>query len=216
MNFEEKVERSRGVIKEAFDRFDRIGIAWTTGKDSTAVLSLVREVFGKVPCPVLHGDTTVKFDEVYEYRDRMAKEWDLDLRIMKPEIPEGFEIARDRENCCHLLKTIPAQKTFEELGLEAVIAGIRWDEQRARRNESYFSRRKTHWRVHPILHWSEEDIWRFIKERKIPHNPLYDKGYRSIGCKPCTEPTPEGGTERSGRAQDKEEIMERLRALGYW
>jgi len=216
MNFEEKVEKSKEIIREAFERFDRIGVAWTTGKDSTVILHLVKGVFGEVPCPVIHGDTTVKFPEVYEFRDRLAKEWNLDLHIARPEIPSGFKIAGDRENCCHLLKTIPAQKMIEKLNLDAIIAGIRWDEQEARQNEKYFSKRKSHYRVHPILHWTEKDIWRYTRENDLPHNPLYDQGYRSIGCMPCTEKTPEGGAERAGRAQDKEEIMQKLRALGYW
>jgi phosphoadenosine phosphosulfate reductase len=67
-----------------------------------------------------------------------------------------------------------------------------------------------------LLHWSESDVWRYLKERNIPVNPLYAKGYRSLGCEPCIKPTPKDGAERSGRSQDKEEIMARLRALGYW
>lgn len=216
LSFEEKVEKSKKVIREAFRRFNRIGVGWTTGKDSTVVLDLIRETFGKVPCLVLHGDTTVKFNEIYEFRGRLTKEWNLDLVVVKPEIPEGFEISKDREKCCHLLKTLPMQKKINELNLEAVIAGIRWDEQKARASEDYFSKRKDHYRVHPILHWSEEDVWRYMEDRGIPYNPLYDKGYRSLGCEPCTKPTPKGGKERSGRSQDKEKIMERLRALGYW
>jgi phosphoadenosine phosphosulfate reductase len=216
MSFNEKVRRSKEILREAFQRFDRMGIAWTTGKDSTVALYLIKEMHGKVPIPVLHGDTTVKFKEIYDFRDKVAKEMGLDLVVVKPEIPEGFEIAKDREKCCHLLKTVPMQKKIKEMGLKAIIVGIRWDEQKARENEEFFSERGDHHRVHPLLHWSEEDVWRYIRERNIPVNPLYEKGYRSLGCEPCTKPTPKGGAERSGRSQDKEEIMERLRALGYW
>ncbi len=217
IGIEEKVEKSKKIIKEAFDRFNKPVIAWTSGKDSMAVLSLVRETFdGNVPCPVLHGDTTVKFKEIYEFRDMIKDKWNLDMIVVKPEIPEGFRISEDRENCCHLLKTVPMQKKFEEMGIDAVLSGIRWDEQEARSRETYFSKRETHYRVHPILHWSENDIWEYTKSRGIPYNPLYDRGYRSLGCAPCTKPTSKDGAERSGRSQDKEKIMERLRALGYW
>lgn len=217
MGLENKVKKSKKIIREAFDRFEKLAIAWTSGKDSMLVLSLIRETFnGDVPIPVLHGDTTVKFKEIYEFRDKITKEWNLNMRVVRPEIPEGFKIAKDRENCCHLLKTVPMQKKIEELGLDAIFVGIRWDEQEARSRELYFSKRKNHYRIHPILHWSEEDIWKYVKNRNIPYNPLYDKGYRSLGCEPCTKPTPEEGPERSGRSQDKEKIMERLRALGYW
>jgi 3'-phosphoadenosine 5'-phosphosulfate sulfotransferase (PAPS reductase)/FAD synthetase len=67
------------------------------------------------------------------------------------------------------------------------------------------------------LHFRESDIWDYIKKFKVDYNPLYDKGYRSIGEKPFTKPVREAGDpERAGREKDKEKIMERLRALGYF
>jgi 3'-phosphoadenosine 5'-phosphosulfate sulfotransferase (PAPS reductase)/FAD synthetase len=79
-----------------------------------------------------------------------------------------------------------------------------------------------HIRIHPILHWSLDDVWKYTKQENIPYNPLYDYDldglvYKSIGCFPCTKPINPSETERGGRAQDKEseEVMERLRALGY-
>jgi phosphoadenosine phosphosulfate reductase len=216
LDFEEKVEKSKEILKEALERFEKIAVAWTTGKDSTVILGLLKELYGRIELPVLFFDTTVKFRETYEYRDRVAREWGLDLIVVKPEIPEGFKIARDKEECCRVLKVLPAKEKIRELGLEAVVTGIRWDEHEARAGEEYFSEREDHVRVHPLLHWSEGDVWRYLREKNIPVNPLYAKGYRSLGCKPCTKPAPKGGAERSGRSQDKEEIMARLRALGYW
>jgi phosphoadenosine phosphosulfate reductase len=214
--FEAKVEKSKKVIKEALDKYAKVAVAWTTGKDSHIILSLMREMYGEVPVPVIFSDTTVKFKETYKYRDKIAEDWELDLIVIKPEIPDGFKIAENPIECCHLLKTLPVKKKIKELGLDAVIMGIRWDEQKARAGEEYFSEREDHVRVHPLLHWSEEDVWRYLRERDIPVNLLYARGYRSLGCEPCTKPTPKDGTERSGRAQDKEEIMARLRALGYF
>jgi len=88
-----------------------------------------------------------------------------------------------------------------------------------------------HVRVHPLLHWTELDVWEYIKKENIPYNPLYHKGYRSIGCRLCCKPVTketetldeiieilkkEKGTERAGRMQNKEFLMRRLRALGYF
>ena len=94
----------------------------------------------------------------------------------------------------------------------------------------------THMRVHPILHWRELDIWEFVRQEKLPVNPMYfarnGKRYRSLGCEPCTLPIASNAktideiveelkvtkiAERSGRAQDKERAftMQKLRALGY-
>ena len=93
---------------------------------------------------------------------------------------------------------------------------------------------QNHIRVHPLLHWTEKDVWEYIEAENIPVNPLYfskrGKRYRSLGCAPCTTPIDSeadtiekivaelGKTttaERSGRDQDKEYMMEKLRALGY-
>ncbi|HID91360.1 TPA: hypothetical protein EYP44_05320 [Candidatus Bathyarchaeota archaeon] len=102
--------------------------------------------------------------------------------------------------------------------------------------ESDFGPSCQHVRVHPLLHWTEEEVWMYIKDRGLPVNPLYfarnGKRFRSLGCEPCTLPLEskattldeiieevrrKRGMERAGRAQDKEEayVMERLRALGY-
>jgi len=112
------------------------------------------------------------------------------------------------------------------MGFQAVITGIRWDEQHARENESFFSPRQEpdHVRIHPILHFTERDIWDSTFKFKIPFNKLYKKGYRSLGAKgtthkvsdkPAWEQDLEKTTEREGRRQDKEGIMKRLRDLGY-
>ncbi|MDY6780549.1 MAG: phosphoadenosine phosphosulfate reductase family protein, partial [Halobacteria archaeon] len=132
----------------------------------------------------------------------------------------------DTEVCSHLLKTVALNDVIEEEGYDAVLSGIRWDEQEARSDEEYFSPRENpdHDRVHPILHFTEQDIWDTSLEKKVPVNPLYEQGYRSIGSEPSTEKTTDvpaweqnldDTVEREGRSQDKEGIMEHLRDLGY-
>ncbi|MBD3247558.1 phosphoadenosine phosphosulfate reductase family protein, partial [Candidatus Pacearchaeota archaeon] len=117
---------------------------------------------------------------------------------------------------------------------------FRWNykEQAPELWEQYKSQKESeqHLRVHPLLHWTEIDVWNYIKRENLPVNPLYfskdGKRYRSLGCMPCTEPVESTAkdideiikevkeskvAERSGRAQDKEEAdaMQKLRALGY-
>ncbi len=220
MKLEEKVEKSKEILEAAIEKFgERCAVAWTGGKDSTAILGLLKEMYGRVPVPVIFVDTTVEFPETYEFIEKIRSEWDLDLIVAKnEEALKTIKIAEDKELCCRLLKIEALNKCIREKGFKAVVTGIRWDEQEARSGETFVSRRENpdHLRIHPILHWTEGDVWEFIKTRNLPVHPLYSKGYRSIGCEPCTEPTPEGGRERDGRAQDKEEIMERLRKLGYF
>jgi len=136
--------------------------------------------------------------------------------LFKPESYEGN----------HLLKTVPMKTFIEENHIEALITAIRWDEQEARKSEEYFSIRENppHTRVHPILHFSEGDVWEAIHSHDIPFCSLYREGFRSLGAKsstvkvseiPAWEQDLENTPERGGRAQDKEEIMDKLRDLGY-
>jgi len=127
----------------------------------------------------------------------------------------------------HLMKTVALNMAIEKYSFEAVMSGIRWDEQEARANETYVSVRKNpdHVRIHPLLHFKEKDIWDAIHGNNIPYNKLYAKGYRSLGAKGTTTKTTdtpawkqnlETTSEREGRRQDKEKIMKRLRDLGYF
>ncbi len=145
-----------------------------------------------------------------------------DMGFLEPE----FEFVPDSAVCNHLMKTITMNKFLIENKIKALSTAIRWDEISARNDEDFFSTRTTplHIRVHPILHLTERDVWITIFKYELPYNGLYRLGYRSLGAKCATsklsdvpawmqdlEQTP----ERVGRGQDKEQVMEQLRALGY-
>ena len=126
----------------------------------------------------------------------------------------------------HLMKTVVMNLYLEKHGIQAVYTGIRWDEQDARVRETYFSPRETppHTRIHPILHFTERNVWDTTLTYGLPINPLYAQGYRSLGTKdttfktsdlPAWEQDLENTPERAGRRRDKEHLMARLRDLGY-
>jgi phosphoadenosine phosphosulfate reductase len=217
----EKVEQSKAILAEALKRFPgKIALAWTGGKDSTTTLHLLREVGGGVvPVPVLNIDTSVKFEEIYQFRDRLAASWELDLRVERNEAAiKEIDIAVNKEECCGLLKVEVIRQALRKHAWEALITGLRWDEHSDRSAEPYFTEigDPAHVRVNPILHFTERDIWQYIRANQVPFCSLYLKGYRSLGCKPCTQAGFTGRGERSGRDQNKEEIMRRLRAQGYF
>jgi sulfate adenylyltransferase subunit 2 len=280
MKLEELVGKSIFILRETKAQFKNPVVLWSTGKDSTLTLSLCRDAFfGEVPFPVLHIDTGWKFPVMYEFRDRLTKEWNLDLIVEKSE-KAGLIVPSsgiDHEECCHTLKTEVLRTTIEKYGFDAVIVSIRRDEHYIRNLERVSSPRDSkfrwkllrkknegeegdapyeslqnvelwdnlqkdfgddchHVRRHPILHWTEIDVWKYIEERNIPTNPLYfsrsGKRYRSLGCYPCTVPIESKAStiqeiiselgitkveERSGRSQDKEaeQVMRKLRAMGY-
>ncbi len=257
-------KRSISIIREAKAQFSKIAVLWSTGKDSTVALWLCKKAFfGKVPFPVIHIDTGRKFPEMYEFRDRVAREWNLNLIVARNEeaIERGVSPDKGKLACCTALKTETLKNIIKREGFDALILAIRRDEHAIRGKERVFSPRDqdfrwryvdqpaelwdlyvkpsedfSHMRVHPILHWTELDVWLYVKRENLPVNPLYfsrdGMRYRSLGCMPCTVPIPSNaGTiddiieeiktskipERAGRAQDKEKayMMQKLRSLGY-
>lgn len=131
----------------------------------------------------------------------------------------------------HLMKTVMFNTYIERHNLKAIFQGLRRDEQDARVADEYFEEKKAahlipgHMRIKPILHFTERDIWDNILLNKIPYCSLYEQGYRSLGAKttskiaepgvPAWKQDLEHTTERAGRRQDKEQMMGRLRDLGY-
>ncbi|MBI1912754.1 MAG: sulfate adenylyltransferase subunit 2 [Deltaproteobacteria bacterium] len=253
------------IIREAYAKFRNIAVLWSVGKDSTTLLWLCRKAFyGKIPFPVIHIDTSYKFPEMYKFRDEYAKKWDLDLIIGKneSEIEAGMGPTKGAKlDCCNELKTNALKQTINRYGFKALLLGIRRDEHGIRAKERVFSPRDenfkwnyedqpaelwdqykstaeedNHFRVHPILHMTELDIWKYIKRENMPLSELYfsrnAKRFRSIGCVPCCSPIESQASsvdeiiyelehtntaERAGRAQDKEDAytMQKLRSLGY-
>ncbi|MEK7992423.1 MAG: sulfate adenylyltransferase subunit CysD [Planctomycetota bacterium] len=251
------------IIREAYYHYKKLAVLWSIGKDSTTLVWLCRKAFfGKIPFPALHIDTSYKFPQMYRFRDEYSKKWGMELIVSRNEaaLAAGMTCGKKLE-CCTALKTEGLKLAIAKYGFEALLLGIRRDEHGIRAKERYFSPRdeqfkwdyqdqppelwdqyknqveeRTHIRVHPLLHWAEVDIWRYIRRENIPITELYfakdGKRYRSIGCMTCCSPVPSNAatldeiihelettttSERAGRAQDKENTytMQKLRALGY-
>jgi sulfate adenylyltransferase subunit 2 len=258
-NLNELEEKSIYIIREAFAKFKNPVALWSMGKDSTTMLYLIKEaMFGKIPCPVLNLDSGLEFEESYKFRDMLAEKWHMNL-IVQRYYPKPGATASEVANG----KTEALKEAMKKYKFDAVFVGIRNDENPIRGKERHMSKRDEnfkwhygeeaepevwdqygindlkegeHYRIHPILDWNELSIWRFIKKKKIPVNPLYfaknGKRFRSIGEKGYTTPIDSNADtidkiieeiktsqtkEREGRDFEKEQehIMEKLRAFGY-
>lgn len=262
MNIKVLENKSIYIIREAYAEFKNLASLWSMGKDSTALLWLIRKAFfGKIPFPIIHIDTGYKFPQMYKFRDKLAKEWGFNLQVARNEEAIKKGVSHDIGNleCCTQLKTDALKMFLDKYKFEGLFLAIRRDEHAIRAKERYFSPRDDdfkwdykdqplemwekfqrvlsgHLRIHPILHWREIDIWRYLKAEGIPVNPLYfardGRRYRSLGCTTCTVPIESNAAtiddiikelettkraEREGRSQDKEKtfMMQKLRALGY-
>lgn len=189
------------IIREAYCQFRKVALLWSIGKDSTCLLWLTRKAFfGAIPFPVVHIDTTYKFKEIYEFRDRYAREWGLNLIVAKNEeaIAKGIGPASSKFTCCTELKTIALKQAIARYGFRALYLAIRRDEHGIRAKERVFSPRdedfewdyknqpmemwdqyktkaadEEHLRIHPILGWREIDVWEYIQRENIPIVSLY-------------------------------------------
>lgn len=218
-----KIRSSQRVLKSALNKFSpKVAIAWTGGKDSTVLLHMVRSLQNnQIQIPAIFIDHGLHFDETYEFVNKIEKEWKLNLiKVTDKGALRKYHQTKSRikkKELSRKMKINAVKKAIKKNKWRALIVGIRWDEHEARSSEVYFSMRKDHMRIHPILHFTEKNIWNYINEFKLPYNPLYDSGYRSIGEKPFTKPVEDPNkSERSGREKEKEKIMERLRTLGYF
>ncbi len=263
-HLDELEQQSIYIIREAYRKFPKLAMLWSMGKDSTVMLWLVRKAFfGHSPFPMIHIDTTFKIPEMIKFRDEKAKEWGLNLLISKNEaaLKSGMNHNVGRIECCTALKTDALKEFLKANPFQAIFVAIRRDEEGTRAKERYFSPRDEHFkwdfveqppelwdqyntdfpsdvhvRVHPLLHWSEVDIWNYIAREKIPTLDLYfakeGKRYRSVGCAPCTKTIDSDADtldkviaelkvtktgERAGRAQDQADTyaMQKLRVRGY-
>jgi len=250
-------QKSIYILRETKARFKNPAMLWSMGKDSTLMLYLCkRAFFGKLPFPAIHLDSGHDFPESYQFRDKIVKEWGVNLIIGKVKHEkDGISGTTEGLNKAEALRKLLAEYKFD-----ALVVSIRRDEHGIRAKERYFSPRDKdfHWnfknqppeifnyisefkdashvRVHPLLHWTELDVWEYTREKNIPFNSLYlaknGKRYRSLGYKEVTHPISSNADtidkiieevktsqieERSGRAMEKEKeyVMERLRQLGY-
>lgn len=201
---------------------EEIAVAWTGGKDSTVALALWRKFLADAHSNsrpiVLNLDTGYKFPEVLAFRDELATAWSLAMTVLHPSVPSDYPVAINKVQCCHDLKVRPLQKGLVQHGIRVLITGVRADEHpdRAERSWQEEVSQPDHLRVHPVFDFTEMDIWAYTSSRNLPYCSLYSKGYRSLGCVPCTNLATCGGGERSGRDATKEASMETLHALGYF
>lgn len=226
MSLEDKIASTKAVLRQILREYGprRTAVAWTAGKDSTVVLWLWRSVLsesGHGQALAVNLDTGVKFPEVTALRDALAEKWGVALHVRVPEVDlSGYPLAADKLACCRDLKILPLRRALIQLGIGALLTGLRRDEhpERAGRDVAETRRDPDHVQVNPILDWSEMDVWAFILEQGLPYCTLYDQGYRSLGCMPCTRPVGmlEPGGERHGRDQEKERRMGVLRSMGYF
>lgn len=175
--------------------------------EDVVLLHMVRDLLPRIP--VLFLETGYHFPETIAYRDRIAAEWNLNLVNLLPEhtVAEQesefgilYQSAPDR--CCGLRKVEPLFRSLAPY--DTWVTGLRREQSKSRANlqaEESFTLPTGHVlaKLSPLAEWSTRDVWQFAEAYNIPLLPLYEQGYSSIGCAPCTSLPFDSNDPRSGR-----------------
>ncbi|MCA6059753.1 MULTISPECIES: sulfate adenylyltransferase subunit CysD [Thalassolituus] len=198
------------IIREVAAEFDNPVMMYSIGKDSSVMLHLARKAFypGKPPFPLMHVDTTWKFKEMIEFRDKMAKEVGMDLivHINQEGVAQGVgPFTHGSSKHTDIMKTQGLKQALDKYGFDAAFGGARRDEEKSRAKERVYSFRdsKHRWdpknqrpelwniyngkvnkgesiRVFPLSNWTELDIWQYIYLENIDIVPLYYSAKRPV------------------------------------
>ena len=159
--------------------------------------------------PVIVVDTGYLFPETYRFIDELGERLRLNLKVYRPQIGVAWMEARfgrlweqgvegiERYN--RMRKVEPMQRALSELGVRTWIAGLRRSQAATRERRRVLERAGTRWKFHPVIDWSDRDIWDYLHAHELPYHPLWHQGYVSIGDIHTTRPLEPGMREEDTR-----------------
>lgn len=234
------------IIREVAAEFDKPVMLYSIGKDSAVMMHLAMKAFapGKPPFPLMHIDTTWKFKEMIEFREKRVKDlgWDLLVYINQEGVDMGVgPFTHGSAKHTDIMKTQALKKALDKYGFDAAFGGARRDEEKSRAKERVYSfRDKRHrwdpknqrpelWniyngrvdkgesiRVFPLSNWTELDIWQYIHLESIPIVPLYFAGKRPVVEKDGTLIMVDDDRMPIGEDETVQQKMVRFRTLGCY
>jgi phosphoadenosine phosphosulfate reductase len=185
------------VLAQAVERHHpRLALAGSFQKEESVLLDMLLAI--EPQAKVFTIDTGVLFPETYATWRELEQRYGVHVEVYDAVSSNG---PWTEQRCCSERKVAALGRALE--GREAWITGLRREQAptRATSRKAEWDEARGLWKYNPLADWSEEQVWRYVRERDLPYNPLHDRGYGSIGCAPCTLP----GNGREGRwaGQDK-------------
>ena len=206
-----KLKTPQEVLRWALDNLHpRIAVASSFGAEDVAIIDMISNINPKARVFTL--DTGRLNQETYDVMDEIRSRYNMNIEVMFPDNDEVEQMVRvngmnlfyhsvgNRKLCCGIRKVHPLNRMLSTL--DGWITGLRADQTEVRSNSNKIEIDSQHndiIKVNPILEWSWEQTWDYIKKNNIPYNKLHDKGFPSIGCEPCTRAIKPGEPLRAGR-----------------
>ena len=196
------------VLQWAYSTYSENEIVYASsfGAEAMVLIDLIQQI--RPDARVVFLDTSLHFLETYEVIDKIESRFPL-LRIERkhPALTLEEQAAqfgsalwkRNPNKCCELRKVIPLRETLTTK--QAWISGLRREQSPTRANTEFINKDEKfkNIKICPLIHWTWDDVWSYIRNRDLPYNQLHDEKYPSIGCFPCTRPVLEDGNSRAGR-----------------
>ena len=198
------------ILKEALELFgNKVSFATSMGAEDQVITHMLAKISKSANIFTL--DTGRVFPETYDLLHRTVNRYGLQIKSFYPDTTQVeemvnskginlfYESVENRKLCCHVRKIVPLRRALT--GMDAWITGLRREQSVTRTDLKIVE-----WdagngliKINPLLEWSEEQVWDFIKNNSIPYNKLHDQGFPSIGCQPCTRAIEKGEDLRAGR-----------------
>jgi phosphoadenosine phosphosulfate reductase len=206
---ESKVRGAVQLLKAAVQEYGKVVYANSLGAESMVLTDLI---WTQVPAiDIFSIDTGRLHEETYSLLERLERRYQRRVRLVYPDaqaleaytsengINAFYNGLAERQSCCHIRKVEPFKRAIAGAG--AWVTGVRHEQSssRALARPKEFDAANGLFKISPILDWTNDDVWAYIRANKLPYNSLHDKGYPSIGCAPCTRAVEPGADSRSGR-----------------
>ncbi len=199
------------ILKWAMDKLHpNVALATSFQAQGIVLIDMLMKI--KKDARIFTLDTGRLNQETYDIMDEVRSRYKIQIEVLFPNKEEVEKMVfengvnlfyRGKEKrllCCKIRKTNPLNRMLKKL--DGWITSIRRDQTESRADAKLFELDALHGgilKINPLVDWNEEQVWEYIRANKLPYNKLYDKGYRSIGCAPCTRPVGPEEDPRAGR-----------------
>lgn len=205
----DKVAASVLLLRDSIARFGRVVYSSSLGVEAMVLTDLIYT--NELPIDIFTVDTGRLPEATLELIDRLERRYQRSIRVVYPEAQalqnyvadngiNGFHRGLEqRQRCCYVRKVEPFRRAVA--GYNAWVTGVRHEQSGARADtmEVEMDHRYGMYMIRPLLRWTQEEIWAYVRVQELPYNPMHDHGYPSIGCAPCTRAIEPGESDRSGR-----------------
>ncbi|MBU6468084.1 MAG: phosphoadenylyl-sulfate reductase [Betaproteobacteria bacterium] len=205
-------QREQQLIDELRDicqKHHKVVLASSLGVEDMLLTHVIAKE--KLPVGIFTLDTGRLPEATHRLLSRVVEQYQLHIKVYFPEAQDVEQLIEQqgtngfyhsieaRKSCCKVRKVLPLARALK--GQQAWLTGLRREQSMTRQQleKSLWDSDHGLVKYNPLLDWSQEEVWQYVREHHVPYNALHDQGYPSIGCEPCTRAVAEGESERSGR-----------------